>query len=120
MIFWIDNSIPEDQLERTFFGTMISLVARIRDHFYHREMLLTCIRIWAGKIISSNTLTHHLLFCARGNFALPILGINQLRKLSMASCVRFVTDLANLRLSRLRLPFSTLFSHIASLLAAEP
>ena len=47
MIFWIDNSIPEDQLERTFFGTMISLVARLRDHFYHREKLLTCIRIWA-------------------------------------------------------------------------
>ena len=43
MIFWIDNSIPEDQLERTFFGTMISLVARLRDHFRHREKLLTCI-----------------------------------------------------------------------------
>ena len=43
MIFWIDNSIPEDQLERTFFGTMISLFARLRDHFYHGEKSLTGI-----------------------------------------------------------------------------
>ena len=53
MTFWIDNSIPEDQLERKFFGTMISMVAHLRDHFYHREKLLTCIRIWAD-IVTKN------------------------------------------------------------------
>ena len=46
MIFWIDNSITEDQQARTFFVTKITKFGNFYYFIYHHEKLFKCI--WIG------------------------------------------------------------------------